>query len=41
MPWALLTHMIEEYSSMMNTDEKKEEIDITQGINIPGVKIDF
>jgi len=33
--------MIEEYSSMTNTDEKKEEIDITQGINIPGVKIDL
>jgi hypothetical protein len=41
MPWVLLTHMIEEYSSMTNTDEKKEEIDITQGINIPGVKIDL
>jgi len=41
MPWSLLTHMIEENSSLENTDEKKEEIDITQGVNIPGVKIDI
>lgn len=32
--------MIEEYSSMTNTD-KKEEIDMTKGINIPGVKINL
>lgn len=41
MPWALLVHMIEEYSSMMNTDEKKDEISLNGNIDIPGLKINI
>lgn len=42
MPFALITNMIEEYSSMMNTDKDKDdkkEINLSGAVNIPGLKI--